>query len=238
MKTKHNFKKFQNILDLTSGDIILTTRVIHPKDLNFKKTASTWWGKHFSSVDNMSKDKRVIPAFSILFIFTQTGFVNYHGFPQIWGYKGGFNPFEEDEFTVNTYDDIYEYDKCNTIQRLFLALECKKAKVMKYDLLMEVMKNEFELDLLRSRIYRGINKNGLYLYFDDRRILFTSAETRLHNNAMIINGYFDDTKRVAPEMRIEYNQLKNYNFTTPQFSEISINGNPFDKQMLIYFESY
>jgi hypothetical protein len=212
MKYIKLFEQFVNeanlsdeVLKIKKGDVVIITKDLKLTELNFKKSALTWWGKNISSVLNsVSKDNKnkTYKKGDILFIASKNGKVDSDGMGKLYGYQGGWD--SSDEYHIAPFDLKHPY-KGYITQIIILALLNGFAKVIPYNSLDKSKKLEFELGVLRERVRLAISYNKKVLY--DGMIVTSYT---YDSGMMVLSGFDADTKNKMPDKMVDdYSELNN-----------------------------
>jgi hypothetical protein len=216
------------LLKFKEGDTIIVKKDFLYGDIDFRKTATSWWGKYISSVMNAATSKKMgTKAGNILFIFTKDGFINSKGDAVIKGYAGSGEIDRELDWTVSSYQMSFNYKDWNA-QMCIIALMEGFAEVISYNSVNKDEREKIEGDILKSRVSSVMNKSDA-IFYGDMEITDMLYKDK---NRFVIQGFNKDSGEKMQDILIKYDELKKYNFVLKDGTKI--NGNPFDKDMQKY----
>lgn len=209
-------------IDLKPGQVIVATEDIYSKDIDFKKTAKTWWGKNISSDSNILKQKGLWYNKGDVIFISKGGYYGYIASNKL-SYDGyGINdiPFKIDDFMREFIE---------------ISLFTNKAKIINYEDLPQDFKNEFETIAKLTKISNLVGKRGNkviyypnYTGHNDNGIVVLEFKYPIEGEEMYytVKGFDPNTKKRVDEYLIHYDDIMDEVFT------VKNNGNEeiiFDK---------
>lgn len=203
----------QEFMNFQTGDAVIVTNNFKPTDLNFRKSARTWWGEKVASLKNMwAKDQmkynpdRTYKSGDPLFVFTKPSKIDAKGLATIFGYAGyffgDFSPnHDANEFTLSAYNLSYDYDEMMT-QTVILAILGGYAEVKKYSDIKANLRTEFEAELKRDRITSEILKKNTVIYDDMEIHKYEWTKT-----GYIFSGFDTKTGNEIPKKLVKFEDI-------------------------------
>ena len=221
MKHLHTFESFLNEANLSQefmnfqpGDAVIINKAFKPTDLNFRKSARTWWGEKIASLKNMwAKDTmkynpdREYKSGDPLFVFTRPSKIDSKGLAIIYGYAGfffGLNANKnqsEDDFALSAYNLSYDYDDMMT-QTIILAILGGYAEVKKYSDIKANLRTEFEAEVKRDRLTSEILKKNTVIYDDMEIHKYEWTKT-----GYIFSGFDAKTGNEVPKKLVKFEDI-------------------------------
>lgn len=200
-------------------------------DFNFKKAATSWWGKNISSLHNQfAKDDkergRKYSIGDILFIFTKNSTLDNKGIANIRGFLGGFlglnagRDQSENDFTLDDRESIYDYNDY-AVRIIAMAIEEGFVKIIKYSQMDPKLKDEFVTRVKIDRITSHIVEKDVVV-FEDMEITNYVRST----SGYIFSGFDTTTGNELPNRLVKFKDIANGKFLADG-DEIS--GDPFKK---------
>ncbi|CAG7579693.1 MAG: hypothetical protein SLAVMIC_00021 [uncultured marine phage] len=236
----NNYKNFVSLneakqLDRTvgfmDGDVVIATQDINAEDINFKRTAKSWWGKNVASMKNQYKQKgNYFKEGDVLYIYVNRENV----------YVGGKDRERNNAlstFTMNPTLKDMDFRK----ELIQIAIDEHKAKVIKYDELDEKTREEFETNIKYSKVSDAI-RNGnckmrvpdLHIYLTVLNMIETGISFRKPNGRLKIDVITEDNKKDT--YYINRDEFKKADFRVD--GEDPIDGDPFKGYTTSYDGSY
>jgi len=205
---------------------LVVTKSFSLEDLDFKKSALSFWGKYVYSEKNFFVDKSVIPEGSILFIFINSYIED--GMAKFNGYQGRFattirpQNVEYGSWYVSTNEGKFDYKNDWIVQTCILAYNNGFADIKKFSSLPEKDINTIKKNILISRLYNALrSENGLFL--DDAYEITDIIEK--NNRGIVLKGYGITEGKKMPEQFIRYEDIEKYRLLT--CDGVTITGCPF-----------
>lgn len=225
MKNLQNYEEFlfeanlsNEILKFKKGDVVVTTKFLDPKELNFKKSALTWWGSNISALQNIfakeaSKEGKTYDKGNVLFIFTEDGQLDKKGRGYIVGYQGGFY---DTTFAISEWTDKFEYDQYVT-QLTLLAVLNGYAEVIPYSKLDKKTKEEFENSTTSAKVRDYILSNKHKVQFMNMLVTDYSFQS---SEQLVLKGYDVKTGDQLPNKLVSYEDL---------LTNVTVDNKPIEK---------
>lgn len=183
---------------IKKNDVVIVTSDFNPTDLDFKKIATTWWGRNISSIFNITNREykdRSYKKGDVLFISGKVFEQNTKGGQVLYGYQGGFDI--EDKFGICSFPLFYDYDDILT-QTIALSIMYGFAKIIQYDDLDNQVKNDFENSILIDKITTSINRKHDVLY--ENMIV---VGYKRHGKSFIFSGFDSFTRKQVSDIMIQ-----------------------------------
>lgn len=220
MKHVHTFESFLNEANLSdeamnfqTGDAIIVTKTFVPTDLDFRKSATSFWGQKVASLKNMwakegvkNNPNRTYKAGDPLFVFTKPAKLDSKGMATIYGYAGYFfgdfqgerNP---DDFALSAYDLSYPYNDMMT-QTVILAILGGYAKVAKYSDINAKERIEFEALIKKDRV--------TYEIIGGNTVTYDGMEIHKYDwtkQGYVFSGFDEKTGNEVPKRLVKFEDV-------------------------------
>jgi len=214
----------ENKLTFRKGDVIIVDEDFTNRDLDFKKSAKTWWGRNVSSKYNSIKNKDYqYEKDEILFIFNSDGEVEKNDKKLITGYT---NIIDYDEF--DEYPRLVIYHPWEFMPQTFsLSLSLGYTKVIRYDDLPKERREFIESRVKIKRLCNAINMADAY-YSNMEIISIDNIDEKRYT----ISGFDRWDGKKLPDILFRYEKILTDKFTLG--SDLVLNGDLFDDDMNEY----
>ena len=149
----------KNVLEFKKGDCLIVTKDFKVEDLDFSKSAVSWWGENIYSIKNERKTdfwkNANYSKNDLLAVYTDSGKINNTGLGEITGYFSTWG-LSQPELRLADIKTTEDYHDMKT-QIQILALLNGFAKIVPYKSLSKTITQNFEANLKIFRVQGIIN---------------------------------------------------------------------------------
>ncbi|MCK9574737.1 MAG: hypothetical protein WC979_03225 [Candidatus Pacearchaeota archaeon] len=219
-------------LKFKKGDAIIVTKPFNHKDIDFKLSATSWFGSHVAATNNFLKNSsREVEKDDVLFIFSEDGKIEIdkNGKPLavVKGYQGGYTEILQGvkmtAWDISSYEFNYDYNDF-MLQLMFVALHNGWAKIIKYSSFPADKKEYMEGAVKYSRLSYGAGKYDLI--HDDMHIVNIK---NIGNDKYILSGYNSIDGKKIPDVLISKEKIYKDKFYLKDKTEVT--GDLFDNTL-------
>jgi len=212
-------KRKTDLINIPAGYAVVINRDIDiSKDVDFKKTAETWWGRNVANITNMQQkdSNRKLYKGDILWIQYDKNYVftmNVESSSTL-SHPNQLMPtlFKESEiFTEFRKEIITILNMSNDVT------------ILKYEKIKSKFRDKFETDLKIEKIKNAIRKDLDVIYNDE---IVTNI---IKENNIISVSTVDNSNKVTPGYKIKY---KNFSLLKFLVNDKLITGSPFDTDLV------
>jgi len=203
-----------DLINFKSGDCVVITKSVNTKDLNFKKTAETWWGRNIYPIKKeWGNNIKTLAPGDVVFISVNNNKC----------YKIVTSSFGQQTGELSTYINYLDSEPY-VHEYLTLLIDEGYATIQSYDSLDEKFKFEFEtrLKLYRMWTSRSFNWKKSLIYEDNDEII----DIKRDDMGIKLSVVDIKTGRQTPDIYIKNRNILYKNIKTEDGE--TIDGNPFN----------